>query len=137
MSTTSDPSLRFVLPDDSPFLANLAALWAHEPKLAAAIEALDAIPSYRVEPSRSGVPTLAIPTDDGKSIHLHSRYQPLDDAKRVQHHAPQKQVKAEGKYGAERQKYDHLVKEVIPHLLFHELPSRPGVRHRRPLRRAG
>src|SRR5437762_3080304 len=83
MSTTSDPSLRFVLPDDSPFLANLAALWAHEPKLAAAIEALDATPSYRVEPSKSGQPTLAMPTDEGKSIHLHSRYQPLDDAKRL------------------------------------------------------
>src|SRR5690242_14538845 len=83
MSTTSDPSLRFVLPDDSPLLANLAALWAHEPKLAAAIEELDETPSYRVEPSKSGVPTVSIPTDDGKSIHLHSRYQPLDEARRL------------------------------------------------------
>src|SRR4051794_1944279 len=83
MSTTSDPSFRFVLPDDSPLLANLAALWAHDPRLAAAIEALDATPSYCVEPSKSGLPTLAMPTDDGKPIHLHSRYQPLDEAKRL------------------------------------------------------
>jgi hypothetical protein len=51
--------------------------------LAAAIEALDATPSYCVEQSKSGLPTLAMPTDDGKPIHLHSRYQPLDDAKRL------------------------------------------------------
>ena len=83
MTATSDQSLRFVLADDSPFLANLAALWAHDPKLAAAIEALDATASYRVEPSKSGVPTVAVSIDGGKSIHLHSRYQPLDEAKRM------------------------------------------------------
>ena len=49
----------------------------------APIEALDATPSYRVEPSKSGVPTVAVTTDDGKSIHLHSRYQPLDEARRM------------------------------------------------------
>jgi len=83
MLVTADQSLRFVLPDESPLLANLAALWAHDPKLAAAIEALDATASYPVEPSRSGVPTLAIPTGDGKSIQLHSRYQPIDEAKKL------------------------------------------------------
>lgn len=64
-------------------LANLAALWAHEPKLAAAIEALDAMPSYPVEPSKSGAATVAVATEDGKTIHLHSKYQPLEDAKRL------------------------------------------------------
>jgi len=58
MTTSSDPSLRFVLADDAPFLANLAALWAHDPKLAAAIEALDATASYPTSPSKSGVPTV-------------------------------------------------------------------------------
>jgi hypothetical protein len=83
MTATCDSSLRFVLPEESPYLANLAAVWAHDPKLAAAIEALDRTPSYRVEPSKSGVPTVAIPNDDGKSIYLHSRYQPLDEAKKL------------------------------------------------------
>jgi hypothetical protein len=83
IQSQADPSLRFVLPDDSPLLANLAALWTHDPKLAAAIEAMDQTPSYRVETSKSGVPTVAIQTGDGKTIQLHSRYQPLDEAKKL------------------------------------------------------
>src|SRR4051812_6810730 len=83
MTATPDPSLRFVLADDAPIIANLAALWAHDPKLAAAIEALDATPSYRVEASKSGAPTVSIPTSDGTTIQLHSRYQPLEEAKRL------------------------------------------------------
>src|SRR3954470_2576069 len=83
MSAICDPSLRFVLPDDSPYLANLAALWAHDPKLATAIEALDSQNSYRVEPSKHGSPTIAVTNADGKSIHLHSRYQPIDEAKKL------------------------------------------------------
>jgi hypothetical protein len=71
------------LPTTRPFFANLAALWAHDQKLAAAIEALDSLHSYRVEPSKAGVPTLAMPTDDGKTIQLHSRYQPLEEAARL------------------------------------------------------
>ena len=79
----ADLSLRFALPEDAPILANLAALWTHDPKLAAAIEMLDQTPSYRIELSKSGVPTVAVPTADGKSIQLHSRYQPLDEAKKL------------------------------------------------------
>ena len=83
MTAISDPSLRFVLPEDAPFLANLAALWTHDPKLAAAIEALDDTPSYRTEPSKSGPPTTAIATENGRTIYLHSKYQPTDEAKRL------------------------------------------------------
>ncbi|HEX3357976.1 MAG TPA: 6-hydroxymethylpterin diphosphokinase MptE-like protein, partial [Tepidisphaeraceae bacterium] len=83
MSAISDQSLRFVVADDSPYLANLAALWAHDPKLASAIESLEGQPSHPVEPSKSGEPTVAIKNADGKSVYLHSRYQPLADAKRL------------------------------------------------------
>lgn len=83
MTATHDPSLRFVLADESPYLANMAALWTHDPKLAAAIEAIDGTPSYPVEASKSGVATISICTDDTKAIQLHSRYQPLDEAQRL------------------------------------------------------
>jgi hypothetical protein len=78
---SGDPSARFVLPDDAPLLANLAALWAVDPKLAAAIEAVEHSPSYLVTPSKSGEPTLAMTTSDGRQIQLHSRYRPIDEAK--------------------------------------------------------
>src|SRR4051812_41050269 len=79
--SSSDRSCRFVLPDDAPLLANLAALWAFDPKLARAIESLDALPSYVVTSSKSGEPTLAMSTPDGRQIQLHSRYRPIDEAK--------------------------------------------------------
>src|SRR5436190_9263476 len=79
--SSSDASSRFVLPDDAPLLANLAALWAIDTKLAAAIEAVERLPSYVVTPSKSGEPTLALPTPDGRQMQLHSRYKPIDEAK--------------------------------------------------------
>src|SRR4051812_27567794 len=79
--SSSDRSSRFVLPDDAPLLANLAALWAIDPKLAAAIEATESIPSYLTTDSKSGERTLALPTPDGRQIQLHSRYRPIDEAK--------------------------------------------------------
>ena len=83
MTATSDPSQRFVLPDDAPYLKNLAALWAIEPALAAAIEATDATPSYPAEPSKSGPPTASAPTSEGRLVQLHSRYKPLEEAKQL------------------------------------------------------
>src|SRR2546423_6868893 len=80
---SADPSLRYQLPCDAPLLNNLAALWAIDPKLAAAIEATEATPSYQTESSKSGVPTLSIRSDSGRNIQLHSRYEPLDDARRL------------------------------------------------------
>src|SRR4051794_36011217 len=79
----NDPSLRFVLNDDAPYLANLAALWAADPKLAAPIEALDEAAFYPLEPSKSGPPTVAVPTPDGRSIYLHSRYRPVEEAQKL------------------------------------------------------
>ena len=58
MIVPTDPSLRFVLPEDSPYLNNMAALWTIDPQLAARIEATDGVESYLCEPSRSGPPTV-------------------------------------------------------------------------------
>ena len=77
------PSQRFVLSDDAALLRNLAALWAVDPKLAAALDLLDDHASYPVEQSRAGAPTVAVPNPSGKPVYLHSRHQPLDEAKRL------------------------------------------------------
>src|SRR5208282_1164751 len=76
-----DASRRYVLPEDSLYLKNMAALWATHPLLAAAVEAAELTPSYRVEPSRSGVPTLSVPGAEGTLLQFHSRYDPIQEAR--------------------------------------------------------
>ena len=83
MTETLDSSHRFVLPADAPYLANLAALWAADPKLAAAIEETDDATAYRTAPSKSGEPTLTVTTANGREIQLHSRYRPIDEARQL------------------------------------------------------
>jgi hypothetical protein len=80
---STDPSVRFVLPADAPYLKNMAALWAVNPKLAEEIEALEGQPSYSIEPSKSGEPTLFIPTADDRRIYFHSKHRPLEEAQRL------------------------------------------------------
>jgi hypothetical protein len=80
MIVPSDPSLRFVLPEDAPYLKNMAALWAIDPKLAAAIELTDDRESYLCEPTRSGPPTACVPASGGRTLYLHSKYEPLQEA---------------------------------------------------------
>ena len=84
MTTASiDSSARFVLPDDAPYLNNLSALWTVDPALAEAIETTEPDPFHRIEPSRSGEPTVSVRTADGRTLYLHSRYEPLAEAKRL------------------------------------------------------
>src|SRR5205085_10265849 len=71
-ASKNDPS-RFVLAEEAPYLANLAALWTADPALAAEIEALHGTPSYKTQPSKAGPPTVAVLTPGGRSIFLHSR----------------------------------------------------------------
>ena len=80
MIVSADSSLRFVLPTESVYLKNLSALWAVDPKLAAAIEATEGRPSHRCEPARSGDPTVSLPTVDGRTVCLHSKYEPRQEA---------------------------------------------------------
>lgn len=80
MISSRDASSRYVLPADAPYLKNMAALWAIDPALAEAIEATEAHPSYETPMSRAGVPTVIVPTVDGRRVTLHSRYEPIKEA---------------------------------------------------------
>jgi hypothetical protein len=80
---TSAGPMRFVLPPDAPLLANLAALWAVNAELAAALEALGDDAAYPIETAKNGQPTLALPTADGQKIYLHSRFQPREEARKL------------------------------------------------------
>jgi hypothetical protein len=83
MTCAADPSRRFILPSDAPLLSNLAALWATEPKLAEAVESALEAPPHVLERSKSGLPTVLVRTEDGRSVYLHSRHQPQDEAQRL------------------------------------------------------
>jgi hypothetical protein len=78
-SSEKDRSERFILPAESPLAANLAALWATEPKLAEAVEATLDLEPYALETSKSGLPTVSV-TEQGKRVYLHSRYEPVKEA---------------------------------------------------------
>src|SRR5258706_237662 len=90
MTASCDPSTRYVLPADAPYLNNLAALWCSNPALARAVEALDddssayqSTISYQVEASRTGCPTVIAHTSDGRAITLHSKYNPAAEAQKL------------------------------------------------------
>ncbi len=83
MTASVDSSARYVLPAGAPYLANLASLWAHDPGLAAEIESLEPDPAYDVQPSKSGQPTICVPSPGGSRLHLHSRYQPAEEAEKL------------------------------------------------------
>ena len=82
MTRTIDPC-RFVLGEEAPLVKNLAALWTVDPALTEAIEATHPMPSYPVTPSKAGPPTVSVAHPDGRTITLHSRYQPLEEARRL------------------------------------------------------
>ncbi len=82
MTSAIQSDRAFVLADDAPYLANLAALWSVDPTLAMRVEAVGDCDCHAVEPSKSGEPTVAV-TVDGRKNYLHSRYQPADEADRV------------------------------------------------------
>lgn len=80
MTASVDQSARHVLPPASPLVTNLAALWSSDPALAAALERLDDADWLPLEPARSGAWTLAVPNADGRSVYLHSRHRPEEEA---------------------------------------------------------
>ncbi len=83
MTLCTDPSCRFVLPEDAPYLRNMAALWAVDARLAGEIEAMEGEGSYHVEAAKAGGVTVAVKTGDGRVQYLHSKYQPVQEAKRL------------------------------------------------------
>jgi hypothetical protein len=83
MSVTLDPSRRFVLPPDAPYVRNLAALWTRDPAVAAEIERVPDDSIYPTEPAKDGALTLVVPTADNRRVYLHSRYRPADEAAKL------------------------------------------------------
>ncbi len=70
-------------PDSDVFLRNMAALWRSDAKLAQRIDDLPLDAGLPVEATRVGEPTAAVVTPDGRRIYLHSRYDPIKEARRV------------------------------------------------------
>ncbi|HEY0007404.1 MAG TPA: hypothetical protein VGB55_01665, partial [Tepidisphaeraceae bacterium] len=62
---------------------NLAALWSVEPALAAMLDAVPDDLKISLIPARSGSPTAAVDNGAGQTIHLHSRYDPQDEAAKL------------------------------------------------------
>ena len=63
------------------FVANMARLWRRDPRLAQQIDDVPPEVGPVVEPSRAGLPTARAMTPDGKSVYLHSRHDPVREAK--------------------------------------------------------
>src|SRR5436190_21385550 len=80
---SDDASVRFILPADAPYLANLEVLWAADPALARLIEAVDDAETYPTQPTRSGAPTVAMAGPNGRPVLLHSKYEPVTEAQRL------------------------------------------------------
>ncbi len=63
------------------YLANLAALYRRDAELAACLDALPFAALPPLEPARDGWPTARVTADDGRTIYLHSRYRPRQEAR--------------------------------------------------------
>ncbi|MCH7812440.1 MAG: DUF115 domain-containing protein [Planctomycetes bacterium] len=75
------------------FCKNMAALWRTDPELAVLIDAVPDEARLPVEPTRSGDWTVAAVTPQGQPVYLHSRYDPVAEAKKFADN-----VEMEGKY---------------------------------------
>jgi len=82
-TASSDFSTRPMAAEESPLVANMAALWATDPALARRLEPYLDGQGYPVEPSRAGLPTAAVPAGGGRRLYLHSRYNPMEEAERL------------------------------------------------------
>jgi hypothetical protein len=86
MQSTRAPSSRDEHPTSaasSRYLTNLAALYRCDVELAARIDALPFAALPALEAARDGAPTVRVTADDGATLFVHSRYQPVDEAARL------------------------------------------------------
>ncbi|MFO0972327.1 MAG: 6-hydroxymethylpterin diphosphokinase MptE-like protein [Phycisphaerae bacterium] len=66
-----------------PFVRNMTALYRRDSRLAYRIDLLEHADSPTVEPSRAGPPTAFVRSAEGRPLHLHSRHDPVDEARRL------------------------------------------------------
>lgn len=64
------------------YLVNLGALYRRDPDLAARLDALPFTQAAQLEAARDGHATVRLSADDGREIYAHSRYRPLEEARR-------------------------------------------------------
>lgn len=74
------PNVRTETPVNSLFVGNMAQLWRVDARLAQAVDDLPSEATFGVVPSRSGPPTATVITADGRTLFLHSRYDPIREA---------------------------------------------------------
>ena len=64
------------------FVSNMRPLWRVDPTLALRIDAVTDEARFPIEPTKSGAWTVRATASDGKPLYLHSRYDPVSEAKR-------------------------------------------------------
>jgi hypothetical protein len=67
---------------NSTFVRNMTALYRRDPRLAMRIDDLPPSAGLNLEPSRAGPPTAIRSLADGRRAYLHSRHDPIDEARR-------------------------------------------------------
>ena len=77
MTDTAAPSVGNAL-----FLHNMRALWRRDPALAQRVDAVHDNERIPLEPTRSGAWSAKMPTPDGSTVYLNSRYDPTAEAER-------------------------------------------------------
>jgi hypothetical protein len=64
------------------YLTNLGVLYRHDPGLAAQIDALPFAQTPPLETARDGHATVRLEADNGRTVYVHSRYRPLEEARK-------------------------------------------------------
>lgn len=75
------PTVQTALEPNPVFLRNMAQLWRLDARLAQQIDELPLDASLDILPSRAGPPTARVTTADGRTIFLHSRHDPVREAR--------------------------------------------------------
>jgi len=78
----SDDVVPILPPEHATFVKNMRALWRVDPWLALRVDAVADEDRFGVEPARRGGLTVRVPGPGGSSIYLHSRYDPIEEARK-------------------------------------------------------
>ncbi len=82
LDNTAEPARQHAL-ESSPLVENLAALWASDPVLAHALDAIEDANLLKTEPAKNKETTLSIQRSDGLRAYLHSRYNPSEESSKL------------------------------------------------------